>query len=151
MNENNELLRAAKAVLTEWDAWRTEGGSRGLSDEMMEAMRAAIAVAELAQPSEPAPADKAETHLLPSAPWRSRSTDRQFDGYYIHFDTTGVDVVDEVLRAVAFAGKAYHDIEGWSSGTKWLGKTCAEWIQDAARNAADAMRRSDAALRGGAS
>ncbi len=105
----------------------------------------AVALMRRASASPPAPAvqpseAEIEPHLLPNAPWRRRSHGRQFDGYYIHFETTGVEDVDEVLRAVAYAGKSYHNIEGWADDeNKQDGKTCVEWIQEAAQNAADAM------------
>jgi hypothetical protein len=68
------------------------------------------------------------------------------DAYYYSFDATGEETVDRVLSAVACAGKAYHHTEEWSdeaySGSApkgHAGKTCVEWIQNAANDAAKAL------------
>lgn len=38
---------------------------------------------------------------------------RRFDAYYYSFDPTGVDTIDGILSAVAWAGKCYHHTEEW--------------------------------------
>ena len=70
------------------------------------------------------------------------------DGYYYGFDETGVAAVDFILSAVASAGKAYHHTEAWmgEETPDWgahSGGTCAAWIQNAAKIAADVTRFKD--------
>ena len=56
--------------------------------------------------------------------------------YFYGFDLTGVEPVDEILRAVASAGKIYHNTEGWTD-EGYNGKPSeAEKIQAAANRAA---------------
>jgi hypothetical protein len=73
--------------------------------------------------------------VLSGAPWRGRKPDNQFYGYYISFDATGCEPVDEILRAVSMAAKGYHHTEGWSE-THDDGKSYLDWIQVAANEAA---------------
>ena len=40
--------------------------------------------------------------------------DRQFAAYYYSFDPTGVEEIDMILAAIAWAGKAYHHTEWWN-------------------------------------
>ena len=58
--------------------------------------------------------------------------------YFYGFDLTGVEPVDDILRAVASAGKMYHNTEEW--GDPWDGDTPSEVqkIQTAADEAAEA-------------
>lgn len=65
-----------------------------------------------------------------------------FNAYYYHFEATGVDEVDSVLREVAFAGKAYHNTEDWNRSSEYVmdGETCQQRIQDAANKAAESVR-----------
>lgn len=76
--------------------------------------------------------------------------ERRMDGYYYGFTTTGVDVVDKVLGAVACAGKAYHHTEDWGENTgpydDHTGATPVDWIQNAARESADEIERLRKAL-----
>lgn len=65
----------------------------------------------------------------------------RMNGYYIHFDLTGVVEVDRVLSAVACAGKGYHNTDGWTEG----GYT--DLIQKWADRAAAAFREREPALR----
>lgn len=39
---------------------------------------------------------------------------KNFDAYYYCLDSTGVDVVDDILRALASAGKGYPHTEDWN-------------------------------------
>ena len=77
--------------------------------------------------------------------------------YYYGFAPTGVEEIDRILSAVACAGKAFHHTEGWNdevydqvdSDTRvpapyepvLRGWTPAEWIQNAANDAAEAWRK----------
>lgn len=70
----------------------------------------------------------------------------RLDAYYYGFDPTGVEAIDRILSAVACAGKAYHGTEEWNETISvpyepfLRGNSCAEWIQNAANDAAAAMR-----------
>lgn len=75
----------------------------------------------------------------------------RFSGYYIGFDSTGVEPVDVILSAVARGGKAYHHTDGWNEEIhpyepEFRGKTVSEWIQNAANDAAFELQRLRAAL-----
>ena len=64
-------------------------------------------------------------------------------GYWIYFNNTGVDCIDEILSAIGHAGKAYHNTEGWNESTSYAnedGPTHVDLIQDAANKAALAFR-----------
>ena len=69
----------------------------------------------------------------------------RMDAYYYGFDPTGVPEIDRILSAVACAGKAFHHTEDWgdvaSEYPGHVGKTPVEWIQNAANDAAKALRR----------
>lgn len=89
----------------------------------------------------------------------------RLNAYYYSFQQTGVEAIDRILSAVACAGKAFHHTEQWTDdvydvdadGNKrpepyepfLRGWTPAEWIQNAANDAAaerDTLRaRLDAA------
>lgn len=66
----------------------------------------------------------------------------RMDAYYYGFKPTGVREVDEVLSAVAMAGKAYHGTDQWTDETyteelMYEGKiTPEELIQEMADRAA---------------
>lgn len=71
--------------------------------------------------------------------------------YYFGFNPTGVEAIDRILSAVACAGKAYHNTSEWQEDIEpyedfLRGRTCAEWIQYAADDAAalllEALRES---------
>lgn len=53
---------------------------------------------------------------------RSNTTDQEslpklrMNAYYFAFSETGVRCVDEILSAVACAGKGYHHTEDWAEG-----------------------------------
>ena len=58
---------------------------------------------------------------------------------------TGVDVIDKVLSAVAWAGTAYHHTDSWDEAAgpydDHAGKTPVDWIQNAAIEAAAEIER----------
>jgi hypothetical protein len=66
----------------------------------------------------------------------------RLNAYYFGFDSTGNEDIDRILSAVACAGKAYHLTKDWTNPTtepyepSHRGGTCAEWIQNAAVDAA---------------
>lgn len=68
--------------------------------------------------------------------------DARMEGYYIDFEKTGVDVVDQILSAVAWAGKGAHGTDAWTDeldhgyGPVPKGGTLQGLIQDAANDAA---------------
>lgn len=66
--------------------------------------------------------------------------DLRMDAYYYGFDQTGVPAIDRILSAVACAGKAFHHTSQWqdecSPYVGHVGGTPAEWIQNAANDAA---------------
>ena len=75
------------------------------------------------------------------------SDELRMDAYYYGFEPTGVRIIDEILSAVAHAGKAYHNTENWTDD--WFGRgkflpnggdTAAEAIQNAANHAAEVIR-----------
>jgi hypothetical protein len=106
-------------------------------------------------------ADAAAT-LSPKAPSRRGRTPRRaprtrrramgdelrMDAYYYGFKPTGVPAIDRILSAVACAGKAYHHTESWSDDDcsytpeGHTGRTPVAWIQNAANDAANALRAS---------
>ena len=79
----------------------------------------------------------------------------KMQAYYYSFTPTGVEAIDRLLSAVAWAGKAYHHTDGWTDEVYDLnaagekvprpyepflrGWTPAEWIQNAAVDAAAAF------------
>lgn len=69
------------------------------------------------------------------------------NAYYYGFDSTDDPVINRILSAVACAGKAFHHTDSWTEeaydGTApepLRGKTPAEWIQNAANDAAAEVR-----------
>ena len=68
-------------------------------------------------------------------------TERRMNAYYYSFEPTGCDPVDEILSAVACAGKAYHHTDSWDD-PPWGdpdAPTERDKIQDAANKAAAAF------------
>lgn len=67
----------------------------------------------------------------------------RMNAYYFGFDPTGVPEIDKILSAVASAGKAFHHTDQWTEELDGYGghtgKTPAEWIQNAANEAAAAL------------
>lgn len=79
---------------------------------------------------------------LPTTPTREEGGEElSMRAYYYGFDATGTKLVDRILSAVACAGKAFHHTESWDDecgawGPVFRGNTPAEWIQNAANDAA---------------
>ena len=65
--------------------------------------------------------------------------DARMDAYYYGFTRTGVGLVDDILSAVAKAGKSYHGTDMWNEELS-EGGTCESRIQDAADAAAEQIR-----------
>ena len=65
----------------------------------------------------------------------------RMSAYYYSFDETGVRSVDEILSAVAIAGKAYHHTESWSDPIYNRPESYIDLIQQAAERAAAEIRR----------
>jgi hypothetical protein len=66
--------------------------------------------------------------------------------YYYNFDKTGVPEIDRILSAVACAGKSYHHTEDWNDSPSFVwpghvGETPVDWIQNAANDAADMIKK----------
>jgi hypothetical protein len=65
--------------------------------------------------------------------------DARMCAYYYGFTRTGIGLVDNILSAVAKAGKSYHGTDMW--GEELIeGGTCESRIQDAADAAAEQIR-----------
>ena len=61
---------------------------------------------------------------------------------YLHFDKTGVKVIDDILEAIEFAGTLFHHTESWGDG--WpedSDESPSERIQVAAKRAAAFITR----------
>lgn len=70
------------------------------------------------------------------------------DAYYYSFDPTGVQVIDDLLHAIAWAGKAAHHTEAWSDelwpesyGPLRKGENWIDLIQSLANDGADEIRK----------
>lgn len=72
----------------------------------------------------------------------------RMDAYYYGFAPTGLLVIDRILSAVACAGKSFHHTDCWTDQCTpydhLRGETVTDWIQNAADDAADAIRRAPA-------
>jgi hypothetical protein len=66
-------------------------------------------------------------------------SDLRMDAYGYSFHATGVREIDEILSAVATAGKGYHHTEDWNEPHR-DGVTEAQRIQAAANKAAERWR-----------
>lgn len=68
----------------------------------------------------------------------------RMSAYYYGFARTGDALVDRILSAVAHAGKGYHHTDGWNNDQEdippFRGGSYVGWIQNAARDAADARK-----------
>lgn len=70
--------------------------------------------------------------------------DLRMNGYYFGFDKTGITEIDEILSAIAHAGKAFHHTDDWQEDVGYMsehyphivGNTPIDWIQNAANRAA---------------
>lgn len=76
--------------------------------------------------------------------------DARMEGYYVGFHKTGVDVIDQVLSAVAYAAKGAHSTDGWTIelgaayGPVPADKTFEWLIQEAANDAAERLTAASA-------
>ena len=85
----------------------------------------------------------------------TREDKLRMDAYYYGFDETGLPAIDRILSAVACAGKAFHHTDQWTEDCAaylgHVGTSPVEWIQNAANDAATAIRSAsttrEAALR----
>ena len=80
----------------------------------------------------------------------SENKQRRMNAYYYGFEETGCDPIDDVLEAVARAGKAYHHTDQWINPDFGLkpGEVCeAEKIQNAANASVQFINESLAAAR----
>ena len=72
-------------------------------------------------------------------------TDARMQGYYVGFERTGVEAVDQILSAVAWAAKGAHHTGSWGDdldfeyGPDPEGKTFEWLIQQAANDAAERL------------
>lgn len=68
----------------------------------------------------------------------------EFRAYWFSFRATGVEQIDEILRLVARAGKAFHGTELWADEQDFLdGRSYIDMIQEAADLAAGALGPDD--------
>ena len=75
----------------------------------------------------------------------------RMNAYYYSFEPTGVREIDVILSAIARAGKAYHNTEGWGGGLwddkpeypeePFVGDNWIDRIQNAANTAAEEWKR----------
>ena len=65
----------------------------------------------------------------------------RMDAYYYGFKETGVREIDEILSAVACAGKGYHHTEDWNDISEYDKRSPVDRIQDAANNAAKTLTK----------
>ncbi|CAG9225662.1 hypothetical protein [Burkholderia vietnamiensis] len=71
----------------------------------------------------------------------------RMDAYYYGFSPTGIAIIDRILSAVACAGKSFHHTEDWDNHCTpyehLRGETVTDWIQNAANDAADALKANE--------
>lgn len=76
--------------------------------------------------------------------------DARMEGYYIGFDKTGNDLIDQILSAVAYAAKGAHSTDAWGYESDYdygplpAGKTFEWLIQEAANDAAERLTAASA-------
>jgi hypothetical protein len=74
-------------------------------------------------------------------------TKPSLSSYYYGFTETGVEEIDLILSAVAYAGRAFHHTDQWQEDCTpypgHTGTTPEEWIQNAANRAAEKFRMSN--------
>lgn len=77
----------------------------------------------------------AEQILVPGDP------EMRMEAYYYSFEPTGVAIIDEILSAVAIAGKHLHSTEDWADAEySWQDMSEEQRIQSAADRAAAKLR-----------
>jgi len=66
-----------------------------------------------------------------------------FNAYYYSFQPTGNEDIDSILKAVAAAGKSFHNTEDWNEEHDWHnnGVSVADSIQYAADIAAKNLHK----------
>ena len=69
------------------------------------------------------------------------SEELRMNAYWYSFEKTGCREIDEILSAVAVAGKMYHNTEGWTDVWEHDGLSQIDKIQNAANKAAEKMTR----------
>lgn len=78
-------------------------------------------------------------------PWKHRAPHRVLEAYYFAFESVGDYAIDNILKALALAGKAYHSTEFWHEEHGYeegpSGESYADLIERAAYSAAEEMRR----------
>lgn len=77
----------------------------------------------------------------------------KLNAYYYSFGPTGFYEIDLILSAVARAGKAYHHTGGWLEKSspydeRFTGECPIDWIQNAAKAAADTLAAREAEIAG---
>ena len=65
--------------------------------------------------------------------------EHKLDAYYYSFDATGVPEIDNILAAVASAGKRYQHTRDWND-EECGDESCVDSIQRMAEDAAKALR-----------
>lgn len=63
------------------------------------------------------------------------------DSYYFCFDATGNEAIDDVLKAVAFAGKHSHSTDEWGDEIFGCSFSCTDLIKHIARLSADRLSK----------
>jgi hypothetical protein len=70
---------------------------------------------------------------------------RFFDAYYFSMNPTGVEEIDKILSALCLAGKGYHHTQDWNEDKDdwedYSGGSYAQWIQSAANEAAEEIKK----------
>jgi hypothetical protein len=68
----------------------------------------------------------------------------EFRAYYFGFDSTGNEIIDNILQEICRAGKAYHNTGQWNKENEYSEdkRSYVERIQDAANIAAKALSES---------
>ena len=68
----------------------------------------------------------------------------RMDAYYYGFEPTDVQEIDQILSAVAWAGKAFHSTDQWQEEIEYgpyQNESPQDYIQRMANNAADLWRQ----------
>lgn len=72
---------------------------------------------------------------IKNAPWKKYQN--QFDAYNYCFKPTNSPEIDEILKAIVFAGSCYQDTDRWNDDYPGSSTSVAEWIQVAADEASN--------------
>jgi hypothetical protein len=138
-------LEAAKqAVIRTTDGWR--------NNDAQVALEEAIAAIEALGTKDITRTHGAEAQgAVEPTPMKETKIGRpepafRMDAYYYGFEPTGIKIIDLILSAVACAGKSFHHTESWGDDCSepyhdlLRGKSPVDWIQNAADDAAAAIR-----------